>query len=71
MLQMAHQLQLQEQLQELGLSKTDSAVALGTIIARAVSPDSERSTYNWLCNRSGLGELLGFDFSKTSLDKLY
>lgn len=71
MLRMAHQLQLPEQLQELGLSKTDSAVALGTIIARAVSPDSERSTYNWLCNRSGLGELLGFDFSKTSLDKLY
>ena len=71
MLRMAHQLQLPEQLQELGLSKTDSAVAIGTIIARAVSPDSERSTYNWLCHRSGLGELLGFDFSKISLDKLY
>ena len=71
MLQMAHQLKLPEQLQELGLSKTDTAVALGTIIARAVSPDSERSTYNWLCKHSGLGELLDFDFSKTSLDKLY
>ena len=71
MLQMAHQLKLPEQLQELGLSKTDTAVALGTIIARAVSPDSERSTYNRLCKHSGLGELLDFDFSKTSLDKLY
>ena len=71
MLQMAHQLQLPEQLQELGLSKKDTAVALGTIIARAVSPNSERSTYNWLCKHSGLGELLDFDFNKTSLDKLY
>ena len=71
MLQMAHQLQLPEQLQELGLSKTDTAVALGIIIARAVSPNSERSTYNWLCKHSGLGELLDFDFVKSPVDKLY
>ncbi len=42
-----------------------------SIIARAVFPDSERSTYSWLCNDSGLGELLDFDFKKSSLDKLY
>ncbi len=33
--------------------------------------DSERSTYAWLCNDSGLSELLDFDFKKSSLDKLY
>jgi transposase len=71
MLQMANQLELPKQLQKLGLSQTDTSIALGSIIARAVYPDSERSTYTWLCNNSGLGELLDFDFNKSSLDKLY
>jgi transposase len=71
MLEMAHQLNLPEQLAKLGLSETEKAVALGAIIARAVHPDSERSTFAWLCHESGLGELLDFDFKKSSLDKLY
>lgn len=71
MLQMANQLELPNQLEKLGLSKTDASIALGSIIARAVHPDSERSTYNWLCKESGLGELLNFDFKNASLDKLY
>lgn len=71
MLEMAHQLELPKQLGELGLSKKDVSIALGSIIARAVFPDSERSTYNWLCNNSGLGELLDFDFNHSSLNKLY
>lgn len=71
MLQMANQLGLPEKLQAIGLSKIDVSIALGSIIARAVFPDSERSTYAWLCNKSGLGELLDFDFNKSSLDKLY
>ena len=71
MLQMAYQLELPKQLQMLGLSKTEISIALGSIIARAVSPDSERSTHTWLCNDSGLGELLDFDFKKSSLDELY
>lgn len=71
MLQMADQLELPKQLRELGLSKTDISVALGSVIARAVFPDSERSTYNWLCNNSGLDELLDFDFNNSSLNKLY
>lgn len=71
MLQMVNQLELPSKLQELGLSKTDISIALSSIIARAVFPDSERSTYAWLCNDSGLGELLDFDFKKSSLDKLY
>lgn len=70
-LQMANQLKLPSKLLELGLSKTDVAIALGSVVARAVSPNSERSTYTWLCNKSGVGELLDFDFKKSSLDKLY
>lgn len=71
LLQMANQLKLPEKLQQLGLSKTELALALGSIIARATKPNSERATYDWLCNRSGLTELLNFDFNKSSLDRLY
>lgn len=71
LLQMAEQLQLSKQLRAIGLSETDLAIALGTIIARAVAPDSERATHFWLCNTSGIGELLDFDFGKSSLKKLY
>lgn len=71
MLKMADQLQLPQQLAKLGFSKTDLSIALGSIIGRAVFPKSERATYDWLCHRSGMGELLNFDFQKSSLDKLY
>lgn len=71
MLKMANQLELPKQLKELGLSTRDASIALGSIIARAVHPDSERSTYAWLCNDSGLGELIDFDFNNSSLDQLY
>lgn len=71
MLQMARQLKLPEQLKKLGLSETETAEALGSIIGRAVNPDSERSTYAWLLKESGLGELIDFDFRKSSLDRLY
>lgn len=70
-LQMANQLNLPKKLHELGLSKTDQAIALASIIARAVHPNSERATYTWLCNKSGLAELLDFNFNSSSLNKLY
>jgi transposase len=71
MLQMAHQLKLPEQLKTLGLSKKEVALALGSIIGRAVNPDSELSTYAWLRRESGLGELIDFDFNTPSLHPLY
>jgi len=71
LLQMAHQLQLPKKLKELGLSPTEASIALGSIVARATQPDSERATYAWLCQRSGLGELLNFDFKKSSHNRLY
>lgn len=71
MLQMARQLKLPEQLEKLGFSDTDAAIAMSSIIARAVHPSSDRETYRWLCANSGLGELLDFNLKKSSLDKLY
>ena len=70
-LKMAEQLELPQQLNKLGLSSKEASLALGSIIARAVCPDSERSTHTWLCNSSGVGELIDFDFKKSSLDNLY
>jgi len=68
---MAHQLQLPKKLKELGLSVTEVATALGSIIARAAHPESERATYAWLCNQSGLAELLDFKFKDSSHNNLY
>lgn len=71
LLKMAHQLQLPQKLHELGLSVTEVAIALGSIIARAAHPDSEWATYAWLCRNSGLDELLDFDFKNSSHNRLY
>jgi len=71
LLQMTEQLQLAKKLRSLGLSEKEVALGLGTIIARAVFPASERATHVWLVQNSGLGELIGFDFQKTSLNDLY
>lgn len=68
---MAHQLELPKKFKELGLSEKEIALSLGTIIARAIAPASERATHSWLSQVSGLGELLNFDFQKTSLNNLY
>lgn len=70
-LKMADQLQLPKKLKELGLSKTDVAIALGSIVGRAVHPDSERATNTWLCKTSGLGELMDFNFNDISHNRLY
>ena len=68
---MADQLELPQQLEKLGLSEPEISMAMGSVIARAVNPSSERATHAWLRSESGLGELLDFDFKDMSLDKLY
>jgi len=65
------QLGLREQLERLGFNTHQLPVAIGLIIGRMVYPASELATYAWLRERSGLGELLGYDFSATSLSRLY
>ena len=71
LLHLASQLGLQKKLQELGFSDQEVALSLGTIIGRAAFPASELATYEWLVHRSGLGELINFDFHKTSLYSIY
>jgi transposase len=67
----AEELKLPRFLKKLDLSDTEIALSMATIISRAVFPASERATFMWLQQQSGLGELLNFDFCNISLQKLY
>lgn len=71
LLRIAYELKLPEKLAELNFSSKEIAVALGSIIARATSPASERATHSRLTHQSGMGELLDFDFNTTSLNHFY
>ena len=62
---------LDTKLGELGFTRPQVALAIGTIVARACHPASERETHRWLQDQSGLGELIGHDFEQSSLYKLY
>jgi transposase len=44
---------------------------MGTIVGRMLHPGSERSTHRWLQEKSGFGELVGYDFDRLSLDQFY
>jgi transposase len=65
------QLKLDEKLKELGFNRHELAASLGNIIARIAAPASERASYGWLQNRSGLGELIDYDFEAMGRDRLY
>jgi len=55
----------------LGFNGPQTAAAIGTIIGRACEPGSELATHEWLQERSGLGELIGYDFNDLSLYGMY
>ena len=65
------QLALRTGLQELGLSGSLCAAAIGSVIARMARPGSERATRRWLGERSALGELLEVDFQTMGPMQLY
>ena len=65
------QLGLGDLLAELGLNGPMRAAAAGALVGRLARPGSERATWGWLRRRSGLGELLGFDFETLSLMQMY
>lgn len=67
----AGQLKLQQKLQGLGFNRHQLAAALGNIIARMAYPASEMATHRWLQQRSGLGELIGYDYEAMGLERLY
>jgi transposase len=62
---------LDSKLTELGFNRHQLNAAIGTIIARMVQPGSELATHQWLQQRSGLGELLDYDFAALDLNHLY
>jgi len=55
----------------LGLTGPQRAAALGVVLGRMAAPGSELATQHWLCERSGLGELLDVDFEAMSLMQFY
>ena len=62
---------LDTKLKELGFNGLQTAAAIGTIIGRACEPGSELATHEWLQERSGLGELIDYDFTNLSLYSMY
>ncbi len=58
-------------LKDMGFNGPQTAAAIGTIVGRACVPGSELATHKWLQERSGLGELLDYDFEKLSLYGIY
>jgi transposase len=64
-------LKIDKKLKELGFNGPQIAAATGAIIGRMCFPASELATHYWLQEVSGLGELIDYDFSKTSLYRMY
>ena len=62
---------LPELLKQLGFNGVQEAIAIGSIIARMAEPGSELATWKWLRERSGLGELMNFDYESLPLIRLY
>jgi transposase len=61
----------EDQLSALGLNRPQIAAAVGNVIGRMAHPGSELATHDWLRQRSGLGELIDFDFETMDLNRLY
>jgi transposase len=70
-LEALRRLGLDRKLVELGFNRNQLSAAIGTIIGRMVQPGSELATHQWLQQRSGLGELLDYDFGDLDLTRLY
>jgi hypothetical protein len=70
-LEALRRLGLDRKLEELGFNRHQLSAAIGTIVGRMVQPGSELATHQWLQQRSGLGELLDYDFSALDLTRLY
>ena len=58
-------------LSSIGMNRPQRISAIGSIVGRMAHPGSEDATFNWLKQRSSLGELLEFDFETTSPMRLY
>ena len=64
-------LELPKILEKVGFNGPQKAAALANIIGRMCEPRSELATWNWMKNKSAVGELLEFDFESMPLMQLY
>jgi len=62
---------LPEILTSAGFNGIQQAAAFGSIIGRMAEPGSELTTWQWLTERSALGELLEVDYEAMPLMRLY
>lgn len=65
------QLGLEELLTSLGLNAITRAMVVAQVVGRLAAPGSERSTWDWLNERSALPELLGLSLQDLSVMRLY
>ncbi len=70
-LEMLRWLGLPDILTSAGFNGIQQAAALGSIIGRMAEPGSELATWQWLTDRSALGELLEVDYEAMPLMRLY
>jgi len=64
-------LDLPKILEKAGFNKVQQDVAVASIIGRMAEPGSERATWQWLTEQSGIGELMAVDFEAMSAMRLY
>ena len=64
-------LQLDTKLKELDFTNVQINSAIGTLVSKITSPTSDIGSYRWLCNTSGINELLDCDFNKISSNNIY
>jgi transposase len=65
------ELDLDRELQELGLSRLNVNAAIGVIAGRLLQPSSERAAHVWLQSGTALDDLLGTSFAFLSQDRVY
>jgi Transposase DDE domain len=65
------QLGFEHKLAELGFNKPQIAASVGNVVGRIAAPASELATYDWLRQRTALGELIGYDYEAMGLQQLY
>jgi len=64
-------LNLPKILKKAGFNKVQQDVAVASIIGRMAEPGSERVTWQWLTEQSGIAELMAVDFEAMSVMRLY
>jgi len=65
------ELQLDAKLKELDFTNIQLNSAIGTLVAKIAHPSSDIKSHRWLCNTSGINELLNCNFNKISSNSIY